>query len=216
MLVEQGEELIVETLNKSEKGRELVGKNIQIELKGYLEQSCGDPVRIDYGTGHELNFLCFMLVLSVTGYFGPEDFAGLVHCVFKDYIDLMRKIQTKYKLEPAGSHGVWGLDDYCFLPFVFGAAELSNHASYTPDSIHNDVIVNAEAQEYHYFGSIKFIKDNKSHAHFGEHSPMLNDISAVPNWEKVSMGMIKMYKAEVLQKHPVMKHFLLGSVITYS
>jgi serine/threonine-protein phosphatase 2A activator len=43
---------------------------------------------------------------------------------------------------------------------------------------------------------------------------MLNDISAVPAWEKVSAGMVKMFKAEVLQKLPVMKHFLFGTVIT--
>jgi serine/threonine-protein phosphatase 2A activator len=37
-----------------------------------------------------------------------------------------------------------------------------------------------------YFGCIDFIKSVKKGVAFGESSPMLNDISGVPNWDKVA------------------------------
>ncbi|WAR31438.1 PTPA-like protein [Mya arenaria] len=48
---------------------------------------------------------------------------------------------------------------------------------------------------------------------FAEHSNQLWNISAVPHWEKVNSGLVKMYKAEVLAKFPVIQHFLFGSLL---
>jgi hypothetical protein len=50
----------------------------------------------------------------------------------------------------------------------------------------------------------------------------LNNISGAASWEKVTgvnlfdiQGMVKMYKVEVLGKHPVIKHQYFGTIIPY-
>lgn len=65
-----------------------------------------------------------------------------------------------------------------------------------------------------YFGCVAFIKKVKVGVPFGESSPMLNDISGVPSWEKVAQGMLKMFNAEVMGKLPVIKHLKFGSILT--
>ncbi|KAF5344242.1 hypothetical protein D9758_012340 [Tetrapyrgos nigripes] len=125
--------------------------------------------------------------------------------------DLQQKIDRLFRLDP----GVWGLDDYHFLPFLFGSAQLRGHKYIQPKAIHEAEIVEEYAKEYIYFACIRFINSVKT-ASLRWHSPMLDDISAVKTWDKVNSGMIKMYCAEVLNKLPVMQHFLFGSILPYN
>ena len=52
------------------------------EIKVYLEESFGSYERLDYGTGHELNFVVFLFCLFKLGVFVQEDLKASVNKVF--------------------------------------------------------------------------------------------------------------------------------------
>ncbi|XP_051148876.1 uncharacterized protein LOC127263730 [Andrographis paniculata] len=189
-------------------------RDATVELVPYFTDSFGNATRIDYGTGHETNFAAWLYCLARLGVLREDDYQALVSKVFVKYMELMRKLQLTYSLEPAGSHGVWGLDDHHFLPFIFGSSQLIDHKYMKPKSIHNEDILDNFSNEYMYLSCIAFVKRVKKGL-FSEHSPMLDDISGVPNWSKVNSGLLKMYKIEVLEKVPIMQHFLFGSMIKW-
>ncbi|KAJ3293936.1 hypothetical protein HK104_004092 [Borealophlyctis nickersoniae] len=184
------------------------------ELVPYLTGGFGHGIRIDYGSGHELSFVAWLCCLDLLDVFTEQDYQALVTRVFARYLDVVRRLQQVYCLEPAGSHGVWGLDDHQFLPYYWGSAQLLDHPRIKPKSIMQQDIVKHFAKEYLYLGCINYINEVKK-GPFHEHSPMLYDISGVPFWAKVNTGMLKMYMAEVLQKFPVVQHLPFGSLLPF-
>jgi len=171
-------------------------------------------------------FLCLYKLRIITA----ADCAQVVLCGFHEYIKTMRCLQTVYLLEPAGSHGVWGLDDYHCLIFLFGAAQLcvpsavENSAASaanpsvpaeltSPLSIQDTEVLQEYSTEYMYFEGIQFIKALKTGAPFAETSPMLNDISHLGEWSRICAGLLRLYEAEVLSKFPVVQHILFGTIL---
>ncbi|KAJ0285090.1 hypothetical protein Brms1b_001531 [Colletotrichum noveboracense] len=208
------------------------------ELLSYLLGSFGSSQRLDYGTGHELAFLAFLGSLCKLGFFGDGSEAdpaatdrAIVLGAIEPYLRVVRKLILTYTLEPAGSHGVWGLDDHSFLPYIFGSAQLTTpitQGSAEPMPMEGSVrgapktgdivkaaVVEEQRTENMYFSAVGFINDVKK-GPFWEHSPILFDVSGVQaGWGKINKGMLKMFNAEVLQKFPVVQHFTFGSLFSW-
>ncbi|KAG5998622.1 Serine/threonine-protein phosphatase 2A activator 1 [Claviceps spartinae] len=205
------------------------------EVSSYLLGAFGSSQRLDYGTGHELSFIAFLGCLWKLGYFGDGAPDGciereIVRNVIEPYLNVVRKLILTYTLEPAGSHGVWGLDDHAFVPYIFGSAQFTRPISTEtepmplegsatgvprPSDITKSAIVEDQRHTNMYFSAIGFINDVKK-GPFWEHSPILYDISGIKDgWGKINKGMIKMFNAEVLSKFPVVQHFPFGSLFSW-
>lgn len=91
---------------------EKVEKKQLNELSSYFKESLGNNTRIDYGTGHETAFAAWMYCMCKFDIISKDEKLAMVTKIFWEYLEMIRMVQKVYKLEPAGSHGVWGLDDY--------------------------------------------------------------------------------------------------------
>ncbi|CAD25432.1 similarity to HYPOTHETICAL PROTEIN YIP3_yeast [Encephalitozoon cuniculi GB-M1] len=156
----------------------------------YLRNSFGNQIRLDYGTGHELNFLCYLYAQYCRGSIG-------IDCVFTilvKYFEIVRLFITKFNLEPAGSHGMWGLDDYQFLPFLFGSSELCN------TTLRFDELDGSKC----YFVAVE--------KKLGGSSRILKSIMD-KDWASINRGMIRMYDDHVLRRSVVTQHFIYGEYL---
>jgi len=203
-------------------------KQIILELRSHLHQAFGHPIRLDYGTGHVSSFFIFLYCICKLRMFGnirspdhssltppsPNVMAPVALSIVTQYLNICRGLQSDYMLEPAGSHGVWGLDDYHCIPFYIGACQLqqSGEVDFEPASIHDDDALLSGKDVFMYFACIHHIKSLKKGVPFFESSPMLDDISHLKDWGKISSGLLRLYEGEVLDQMPVVQHFLFSEL----
>lgn len=184
------------------------------EILAYYVDSFGNQTRIDYGTGHELAFLFLLCCLFKLGLLTREDQQAVGLKVFGEYLKLARRLQLTYRMEPAGSHGVWSLDDFQFIPFIWGSAQFAMNPAIEPAQFLEEKVIERMKDDYMFISCIDYIMKVKT-GHFAEHSNQLWGISAVPSWSKINSGLVQMYRKEVLSKFPVIQHVYFGSLMSF-
>eukprot|EP00915_Cephaloidophora_sp_WS-2016_P000063 GHVH01000124.1.p1 GENE.GHVH01000124.1~~GHVH01000124.1.p1 ORF type:complete len:360 (+),score=39.80 GHVH01000124.1:34-1113(+) len=185
-------------------------------VSGYLSISFGDLSRIDYGTGHELNFACALLCLehSSERELIRDNLDIVAIQIFRYYTRTVQTMIKLFRVQPAGSKGFWGLDDYFHLPFIYGSAQLIG-SQISTDVVNNMRLVKQNIGRSVYLEMIEYIMNSKLGHSLDENGRVLYDISGVPNWDKINSGMIIMYCKTVLAKQPVMQHFHFSRLLPW-
>ncbi|EPR79915.1 Phosphotyrosyl phosphate activator [Spraguea lophii 42_110] len=178
----------------------------------YFLNSFGSK-RLDYGTGHELNFFAFLVCLKFKMKLDIHEIDG---CLI-EYFRIIRKYLLKFHLEPAGSHGAWGYCDYQIFPFLIGALQNFNEErtlgqKYGPilesHSINPglNIVPNTEDEMYNSLSFIAFQKTKINKIKFKNHSPMLYALKD-KTWEDIVETLTRYLEDKVFGKYVVMQHF---------
>lgn len=164
----------------------------KVTESAHLRNAFGNKIRMDFGTGHELNFLCFLYECLNDGSDDCNTISSVnqISEILKEYFSIVRLYITKFNVEAAGSRGCWSIDDYLLLPYLFGAAE-NFHEQKPIDCI----------------GTGMF-KEAYSH----NNSMMLKDLCKL-SWPTINVGLYKMYVEEVLGRHVVTQHFIYSDLL---
>eukprot|EP00767_Chilomastix_cuspidata_P002127 gnl/Chilomastix_cuspidata/2253.p1 GENE.gnl/Chilomastix_cuspidata/2253~~gnl/Chilomastix_cuspidata/2253.p1 ORF type:complete len:311 (+),score=109.52 gnl/Chilomastix_cuspidata/2253:116-1048(+) len=174
-------------------------RGASVELLPYLLDSFGNALRLDYGTGHELHFVCFLLVLHHVGFLADADLAAVGARGFFAYIQLTWEIEDVYTIEPAGTRGAYALDPYHVVPFFWGSAEQARAGGAYPAGAPG-TMYHASAQRTIEKGSGSCIRSVHGHC---------------KAWLDLNRGVGRMIEGEELSSFPVMQHFLFGSVVKF-
>lgn len=153
----------------------------------YFQESFGNKIRMDFGTGHEMNFLCYLYEKTMRN----EIKLCNVFSVLKKYFRVIRKYLQKYNVEAAGARGCWSIDDYQLLPYLFGSAE------------------NFELRR-----SITTIFEGAFYEAWSFRRPteLLKSICTM-DWPFINNRLIDMYDKEVFNKKVVTQHFIYSKYL---
>lgn len=178
----------------------------------YFLNSFGNASRGDFGTGHEFNFLAFVVCLFELGIVNDDDLQDIFFCLFWEYWNCFISIQNKFHLPPAGSSGSWGIDDFVILPFVFGSSQLIGNNIITPKNVLDKDVSTKYKDTYSYCKWIAYLYDSKK-GNLEINSNILWSLSRISDFQKINKGMVNLFYGEVMNKYVIFQHLKFGELL---
>ncbi|XP_030370352.1 serine/threonine-protein phosphatase 2A activator-like [Scaptodrosophila lebanonensis] len=184
------------------------------ELGQYLSLSFGSSMRVDYGHGHELMFMFFLCGLFKAEILVSEDTVAAALLLFGRYNHLMRRLIQTYHMEPTVSRGDWGIDEYCMIPYLWGAAQLGLEAPFTP--VQCELEENLKTYRHDYL-LVECLDDRMKLrvGVLGEHSFELWCLLSMSSWAEVYKTLIECYLRDVMGDFQFVQHATFTDLMSF-
>lgn len=130
------------------------------EISTYFIESFGNATQhgIDYGTEHELAFIMFLCSLFKKMALTEKDYPYVGLKIFNAYLQFVHRLQLKYHMEPASSHGVSSMDNNQYVSFIWGSSQLSVKEPFEPKRSLETVVINLYKEKYYFILRIDQIR----------------------------------------------------------
>ncbi|XP_017871484.1 PREDICTED: serine/threonine-protein phosphatase 2A activator [Drosophila arizonae] len=184
------------------------------ELGQYLGSSFGNFTRADYGTGNELSFIFFLCSLFQAGILGAEDEPAAALMLFSRYLKCVRRLQSLFDLKPSAHQGAYSLDDFQFVAYMWGVAQLCYEPPFSPRELLDEATIREWRNQYLIVGCVAFLASTKTGT-FAMHSNLLWSVASLSSWTQIYTGLQNMYLKEVICQFHLLRELCFGKLMAF-
>lgn len=186
------------------------------ELAQYLTRSFGSLRNYEYGPGNELMFLFYLCTLFKAGILGSNDTIAAALLLFQRYLDLVRRVMLFYRLSEPKGHEANLIDERNVLPYLWGCAQLSRNAPFTPRQWNQPEVLNKHRNDYMLLSSLEFLQKIMLGESLGVHSYQLWCVLSLSNWPDAYSGLIRTYVKNVLNDFYITQDLIFSEIMSFT
>ncbi|KAH8265262.1 hypothetical protein KR038_002710, partial [Drosophila bunnanda] len=182
------------------------------ELGEYLRRSFGNATTLDFGPGNELMFLFFLCGLFRANILQGRDTVAAALMLSYRYIQLVRRLIAVYDLLRT-SNPRCAIEDYFFVPYLWGAAQLCLNAPFSPPQCDQPKDIECLRQDYIMVNLIENLPEKSGP--LSHHAFQLWCILSVPTWPEVYRGLERCFLNHILASFHTVEHAVFWELMSF-